>query len=78
MMKHRFTKIVCTLLLCLIPLSALTGCARLTGETVAIYPCYFNRDAENANYTANTPYNQKKGAYHGKQIFYHRDRCKIC
>ena len=51
MMKHRFTKIVCTLLLCLIPLSALTGCVRLTGETVTIYPCYFNRDVENVNYT---------------------------
>ena len=51
MTKHHFCAIVCALLLYFTLFSVFTGCAHLTGEPVTIYPCYFNRDVENVNYT---------------------------
>lgn len=43
MRKIRVLTLICAFVLCLAVLSAFTGCGK---ETVTIYPCYFDRDAQ--------------------------------
>ncbi len=44
---HNYLKIICAWLLCMMLLSALTGCAQQKkGEEITVFPCYFNQDVE--------------------------------
>lgn len=46
-MKRKHIRILCAVLLGLLLFPMLVGCSRIVrGETITVYPCYFNRDVE--------------------------------